>query len=122
MKGFRPDRHGLNPSSAVYRQPDPCSLCRPQFSSSVKGTITPMLHRSLKVKDMAVKCLACGTSIIIKGRRAKAPGQVGRGGEVEERVPLPTFRRSWEASQAGRLQGQGDQGGREREEDGAASS
>lgn len=52
MRGCRSDRPGLNPSSTVYRQPDLCNLSRPQFSSSVKGTITPMLHRSLKVKDM----------------------------------------------------------------------
>lgn len=34
---------GLNPSSAIYRQRDLCNCFWPQFSSSVKRTIIPML-------------------------------------------------------------------------------
>lgn len=55
----------------------------------------PTLHSSLKVADMAVKCLACGVSIVIHAEKGKASGKVGEGAEVEQKGALWTLGRGW---------------------------
>lgn len=66
MKGFESRRHELNPSSALYRQCDLCvRLLASVFLICERDNNTVAV--AIKVKDMAVKCLACGTSVMIKG-------------------------------------------------------